>query len=71
MYYVYLDSPCGTELIGQAENLTKAKEIKAKKDKTWQREICGIHVLPKQKKKNPIFGIKQKRRMCYGSYYKM
>lgn len=37
MYYVYLDSPCGTELIGQAENLTKAKEIKAKKDKTWQR----------------------------------
>lgn len=37
MYYVYLDSPCGTELIGQAENFTKAKEIKAQKDKTWQK----------------------------------
>lgn len=36
MYYVYLDSACGTELIGQAETLEKAKKIKAQKDKTWK-----------------------------------
>lgn len=36
MYYVYLHSPYGTELIGSG-SLEQCKKIKEKKDKDWQR----------------------------------
>lgn len=36
MFYVYLDNPYGTELIGQSENYEAVKKIKEEKDKQWQ-----------------------------------
>ena len=36
MFYVYLDSPYGTELIGKSEDLAVAEKIKADKDAKWQ-----------------------------------
>lgn len=37
MFYVYLDSPYGTELIGQSENCETVKKIKEEKDKQWKQ----------------------------------
>lgn len=36
MYYVYLDTPVGTELIGSAKDREIAEIIKAKKDADWE-----------------------------------
>lgn len=36
MFYVYLDNPYGTELIGQSENYDAVKKIKEEKDEMWQ-----------------------------------
>lgn len=36
MFYVYLDNPYGTELIGQGEDYEIVKKIKEAKDKQWQ-----------------------------------
>lgn len=36
MFYVYLISPCGEELIGTSTTLEGAKEIQAAKDKDWE-----------------------------------
>ena len=36
MYYVYLDSFYGTELIGESENYEEALKIKQDKDSQWQ-----------------------------------
>ena len=36
MYYVYLDTPAGTELIGSAKDRETAEIIKAKKDADWE-----------------------------------
>lgn len=36
MFYVYLDAPYGTELIGQSENYDAVKKIKEEKDEMWQ-----------------------------------
>lgn len=35
-YYVYMDSPCGTELLGKSNDRKVAEEIKAKKDAEWK-----------------------------------
>lgn len=35
-YYVYMDSPCGTELLGKSKDIKVAEEIKAKKDADWK-----------------------------------
>lgn len=35
-YYVYMDSPYGTELLGKTKDRKVAEEIKAKKDAEWQ-----------------------------------
>lgn len=37
MYYVYLDSFYGTELIGKSENYDEALNIKKDKDMQWQK----------------------------------
>lgn len=37
MYYVYLDSFYGTELIGRSENYEEALKIKQDKDAQWQK----------------------------------
>lgn len=36
MFYVYMDSPYGTELIGSSEDRKTAEEIKAKRDAKWE-----------------------------------
>lgn len=36
MFYVYMDSPYGTELIGKAKSQEKAEEIKAEQDAKWE-----------------------------------
>ena len=36
MYYVYLDTPVGTELIGSAKDRETAEMIKTKKDADWE-----------------------------------
>ena len=36
MFYVYMDSPYGTELIGSSEDRKTAEEIKAKQDAKWE-----------------------------------
>lgn len=36
MYYVYLDSFYGTELIGESKNYEEALKIKQDKDSQWQ-----------------------------------
>ena len=36
MFYVYQDSPYGTELIGRAETHEEAEKIKAKRDAQWE-----------------------------------
>ena len=36
MYYVYLDTPVGTELIGSTKDREIAEMIKAKKDADWE-----------------------------------
>lgn len=35
-FYVYMDSPCGTELLGKSNDINVAEEIKAKKDAEWK-----------------------------------
>lgn len=35
MFYIYMDSPYGTELIGKADDRKKAEEIKAEQDAKW------------------------------------
>ena len=36
MFYVYLDSPYGTELIGKSDDRSVAEKIKSEKDSTWE-----------------------------------
>lgn len=36
MFYVYLDNPYGTELIGCNEDYEAAKKVKEEKDKQWK-----------------------------------
>ena len=37
MFYVYQDSPYGTELIGKSETREDAENIKADRDAQWER----------------------------------
>ena len=37
MYYVYMDSPYGTELIGRSADKAEAERIKAEQDAKWER----------------------------------
>ncbi len=39
MYYVYLDTPVGTELIGSTKYKMVAEIIKAKKDADWEPDF--------------------------------
>jgi plasmid rolling circle replication initiator protein Rep len=36
MYYVYLDSPYGTELIGKSTDKSTAEKIKSEQDSKWE-----------------------------------
>ena len=36
MFYVYMNTPYGTELIGSSEDIAVAEEIKAKQDAKWE-----------------------------------
>ena len=36
MYYVYLDSPYGTELIGKSTDKSVAEKIKSEQDSKWE-----------------------------------
>lgn len=36
MYYVYLDSPYGTELIGKSNDKSVAEKIKSDQDSKWE-----------------------------------
>ena len=36
MFYVYMDSPCGTELIGSSEDRKRDEEIQAEKEAEWK-----------------------------------
>ena len=36
MFYVYLDSPYGTELIGKSDDSSVAEKIKSEKDSKWE-----------------------------------
>lgn len=36
MFYVYMDSPYGTELIGYSEDRAEAEQIKAEQDAKWE-----------------------------------
>lgn len=36
MFYVYLDNPYGTEMIGRSKDRAKAEQIKAKQDAKWK-----------------------------------
>ena len=36
MFYVYMDSPYGTELIGRSSDLPGAEKIKAEQDAKWE-----------------------------------
>lgn len=42
MYYAYLDTPVGTELIGSAKDRETAEIIKAKKRQTVNQVLCGV-----------------------------
>lgn len=36
MFYVYMDNPYGTELIGRSEDRKEAERIKAEQDAKWE-----------------------------------
>ena len=36
MFYVYMDNPYGTELIGSSEDRKEAERIKAEQDAKWE-----------------------------------
>lgn len=36
MFYIYMDSPYGTELIGKADDRETAEKIKAEQDAEWR-----------------------------------
>lgn len=51
MFYVYLDNPYGTELIGQSENYEAVKKIKEEKDKQWKQGFLWQTRITKTKEK--------------------
>lgn len=51
MFYVYLDNPYGTELIGQSENYKAVKKIKEEKDTMWQSGFLWQTRITKTKEK--------------------
>ena len=51
MFYVYQDSPYGTELIGRADNRERAEEIKAERDAQWKPGyLWSTRITEKQEK---------------------
>jgi hypothetical protein len=55
MYYVYLDTPVGTELIGSAKDKETADMIKAKKDADWEPGFMWNTRITKQPEKETNF----------------
>lgn len=51
MFYVYLDNPYGTELIGQSENYEVVRKIKEEKDKQWKQGYLWQTRITKTKEK--------------------
>lgn len=56
MFYVYLDSPYGTELIGRSEDRKRAEEIKAEQDAKWERGfLWNTRITEKEEKEFTCF----------------
>ena len=56
MFYVYLDSPYGTELIGRAENGEKAEKIKQEVLQDWKPgDLWNVRVTEKEEKEFTCF----------------
>lgn len=51
MFYVYMDNPYGTELIGYSEDQAKAEQIKAKQDAKWERGFLWSTRITEKKEK--------------------
>ena len=51
MFYVYLDTIYGTELIGKVKTIEKAKKIKEEQDKKWKvGDMWRTHISEKEEK---------------------
>ena len=56
MYYVYKDTYYGTELIGRAETIEKAEEIKNKEDEKWEQGfLWSTRITDKKEKEFSCF----------------
>ena len=56
MFYVYMDSFYGTELIGRAETREGAEKIKADKDAQWKPGyLWSTHIAEKPEKEFSCF----------------
>lgn len=51
MFYVYMDNPYGTELIGYSEDRAEAEQIKAKQDAKWERGFLWSTRITEKKEK--------------------
>lgn len=58
MFYVYMDVPYGTEMIGCSEDRTKAEQIKAEQDAKWKHGFMwDTHITEKEEKDFSCFDI--------------
>lgn len=56
MFYVYMDSYYGTELIGASEDYNEAQRIKAEKDAQWKPGyMWNTHITDKKEKEFSYF----------------
>lgn len=51
MFYVYMDNPYGTELIGCSEDRAEAEQIKAVQDAKWERGFLWSTRITEKKEK--------------------
>lgn len=56
MYYVYLDSPYGTELIGKSTDKSVAEKIKSEQDSKWEVGFMwNTRITEKEEKENSYY----------------
>jgi hypothetical protein len=56
MYYVYLDTPVGTELIGSATDKATADMIKSRKDADWEPGfMCSTRITERPEKETNFY----------------
>ena len=56
MYYVYMDSPYGTELIGRSTDKATAEKIKKEQDAKWEPGFMwSTRITKKEEKEHSYF----------------